>query len=37
LLGIVDEVFAVMNHRRVNRILSFDRGFDGHPGVVRVV
>jgi hypothetical protein len=28
---------AVMNHRRVNRILSFDRGFDGHPGVVRVV
>ena len=27
---------AVMNHRRITRILSFDRGFDGHPGVVRV-
>lgn len=28
---------AVMNHHRISRILSFDRGFDGHPGVVRVV
>jgi hypothetical protein len=28
---------AVMNHRRITRILSFDRGFDGYPGVVRVV
>ncbi len=27
---------AVMNHRRITQILSFDRGFDGHPGVVRV-
>ena len=27
---------AVMNHHRITRILSFDRGFDGYPGVVRV-
>jgi predicted nucleic acid-binding protein len=27
---------AVMNRRRIIQILSFDRGFDGHPGVVRV-
>lgn len=27
---------AVMNHHRITRILSFDRGFDGHPGVVRM-
>jgi uncharacterized protein len=27
---------AVMNRNRVDRILSFDRGFDAYPGVVRV-
>lgn len=27
---------AVMARHRVSRILSFDRGFDGYPGVVRI-
>jgi hypothetical protein len=27
---------AVMEHRGVRRILSFDAGFDGYPGVERV-
>ncbi len=27
---------AVMEHNDVDRILSFDRGFDGFPGVTRV-
>jgi len=27
---------AVMTRHRVSRILSFDRGFDGHPGIVRL-
>jgi uncharacterized protein len=27
---------AVMEHQRVERILSFDRGFDGFPGVSRL-
>lgn len=27
---------AVMAHRRVQRIMSFDSGFDGFPGVARV-
>ncbi len=27
---------AVMEHHRVDTILSFDSGFDGHPGVTRV-
>ena len=27
---------AVMNRHRIDRILSFDHGFDRHPGVVRV-
>ena len=28
---------AVMKHHRIARILSFDRGFDGYPGMVRVM
>jgi predicted nucleic acid-binding protein len=27
---------AVMGRRRVERIMSFDAGFDGYPGVVRI-
>jgi predicted nucleic acid-binding protein len=27
---------AVMKRHRIGQILSFDRGFDGHPGVVRI-
>ncbi len=27
---------AVMEHRNIDRILSFDRGFDGLPGVIRL-
>ena len=27
---------AVMEHNRVDKILSFDRGFDGFPGVKRI-
>ena len=27
---------AVMEHQKVERILSFDRGFDGFPGVSRL-
>jgi predicted nucleic acid-binding protein len=27
---------AVMQHHRVDTILSFDAGFDGHPGVTRL-
>lgn len=27
---------AVMHHRGIDRILSFDRGFDSVPGVVRI-
>ena len=27
---------AVMEHHRVDRILSFDRGFDGFPGMTRL-
>jgi hypothetical protein len=27
---------AVMEHQEVERILSFDRGFDGFPGVSRI-
>lgn len=27
---------AIMEHHRIDSILSFDRGFDGHPGVRRV-
>ena len=27
---------AVMQHRRIDMILSFDRGFDGFPGVTRL-
>lgn len=27
---------AVMERRRVSRILSFDTGFDGHPGITRL-
>lgn len=27
---------AAMNHRGVHRILSFDRGFDGYPGLERL-
>ena len=27
---------AVMMHNAVDRILSFDKGFDGYPGVTRV-
>ena len=27
---------AVMEHHEVTRILSFDRGFDGFPGITRV-
>ena len=28
---------AVMTRHRIGRIMSFDGGFDGHPGVVRIV
>jgi predicted nucleic acid-binding protein len=28
---------AVMEHQGVNRILTFDTGFDGFPGITRVV
>ena len=28
---------AVMTRHRIGRIMSFDAGFDGYPGVVRVV
>jgi len=27
---------AVMNRHGIERIMSFDRGFDGHPGVERI-
>lgn len=27
---------AVMEHHRIATILSFDRGFDGHPGITRL-
>ena len=27
---------AVMTHHRVREILSFDRGFDRHPGIRRI-
>ncbi len=27
---------AVMNSARISRILSFDRGFDAHPGIERL-
>ena len=27
---------AVMEHNQVNRILSFDRGFDWFPGITRI-
>lgn len=27
---------AIMEHREVKRILSFDHGFDGFPGVTRI-
>jgi len=42
LLGVVDDVFpaslhlAIMDRHRIARILSFDAGFDGFPGVSRL-
>ncbi|MBI4617396.1 MAG: type II toxin-antitoxin system VapC family toxin [Planctomycetes bacterium] len=27
---------AIMEHHGVNKILSFDRGFDGYPGIRRI-
>jgi predicted nucleic acid-binding protein len=27
---------AVMEHHRIEKILSFHRGFDGYPGVARI-
>lgn len=27
---------AVMKHHRINRIMTFDRGFDGHPDIQRI-
>lgn len=27
---------AIMEHHEVTRILSFDRGFDGYPGITRI-
>jgi predicted nucleic acid-binding protein len=27
---------AIMEHYRIDTILSFDRGFDGHPGITRL-
>jgi len=27
---------AVMEHHRIEKILSFDRGFDGYPGIARI-
>ena len=27
---------AVMRHHGINRIMSFDRGFDAHPGIERL-
>ena len=27
---------AIMEHYRIDTILSFDQGFDGHPGITRL-